>query len=96
MIGCLLFLLSFLTPRVVLFLLWAFSNYLSVAYQTVIWPLLGFIFFPFTTLAYAFAWHQSGGSINGIWLIFVVVAVLLDLGTYGGGGSKYRTRKDLG
>ncbi len=95
MIGCLLFLLSFLTPRIVLVILWL-SGYLGRAYDTFIWPLLGFIFFPFTTLAYAFAYNQTAGAINGLWIALIVLAVLFDLGTYGGGGTKYRTRRDLG
>ena len=57
--GCLLGLLGLITPRVVLVLLWVFTNYLSRAFHTFVWPFLGFIFLPTTTLAYAVA-HELG------------------------------------
>ena len=43
---------------------------------------------PLTTLAYAFAMN-SNGSVDGMYLVLVVVTVLLDLGLVGA-GSKTR------
>jgi hypothetical protein len=40
-----------------------------------LWPLLGFLFMPLTTLSYAFAINSSG-SIDGLYLVLVVVTVL--------------------
>lgn len=88
---CLLALLALLTPRLVIVLLVIFSDYIGNAYQTILWPLLGFFFLPMTTLAYAFA-INSNGSVDGIYLVLVVLAVLFDLGSLGGGGSSVRTR----
>ena len=88
---CLVALLAFFFPRVVLVLLWLFNTtYLNNAYQTVIWPVLGFFFLPYTTLAYAWAWHAGGGSISGFPLVVVIVAVLVDLGAVGGGARVRR------
>lgn len=84
---CLLALLSLLAPRLVIILLAIFSSYLSSAYQTILWPVLGFFFMPFTTLAYAWA-INSNGSVAGFYLAVVVVAVLFDLGSMGGGYSQ--------
>lgn len=84
---CLLGLVAFFFPRVVLVLTWLFSGYLGQAYQTVLWPLLGFFFLPYTTLAYAWAWHAGSGNISGFPLVVVVVAVLVDLGVMGGGAA---------
>ena len=81
---CLIALLALLAPRFVIILLLIFSTYMSSAYQTILWPVLGFIFMPFTTLAYAFA-INSNGSVSGLYLVVVVIAVLLDLGALGGG-----------
>src|SRR5262245_53654177 len=90
---CLLLLLAAFAPRLVLVLLWLFGgNYLSAPFTTWILPVLGFIFMPFTTLAYAFAWNQSGGSVGGVWIVLIVVAVLLDLGHMGGGARSMRKR----
>ncbi|TVQ50820.1 MAG: hypothetical protein EA377_13845 [Phycisphaerales bacterium] len=89
--GCILALLALITPRVVIVLIFLFSGYLGSAYDTVLWPVLGFIFLPLTTLAYAFA-INSNGSVDGIYLVLVVVAVLIDLGSFGGSGAATQTR----
>jgi hypothetical protein len=87
LIGC----LALCMPRLVLFLVWLFSNYLNEAYQTILWPVLGFLFMPLTTLAYAWARHQGDGSVSGIGLVVVVIAVLIDLGLLGTGESSRRS-----
>ena len=43
---CVLALLAFVGPRVVLFLLWLFTDYLSRAFDSLLIPLLGFLFLP--------------------------------------------------
>jgi len=88
---CLVALLALLAPRVTIILLVLLSDYIGSAYQTILWPVLGFIFAPFTTLAYAFA-INANGSVTGLYLVLVIVAVLLDLGALGGGESARRTR----
>jgi hypothetical protein len=88
--GCLLVILGLLTPRVVMVLLWLFTNYLSRAFHTFIWPLLGFVFLPTTTLAYAVAKNSLGG-IKGWGLALLILGVLIDFGMLGG-GSRARRR----
>lgn len=83
---CLLALLAFFAPRVVIVLLVLFGDYIGRAYQTTLWPLLGFIFMPYTTLAYAWA-INSAGSVSGVYLFVVILAVLVDLGVIGGSGK---------
>jgi hypothetical protein len=85
LIGCLA--LSF--PRLAIFLVWIFSDYLQRAYDTVLWPVLGFFFMPLTTLAYAWAMNTKG-SVSGFSLAVVVVAVLVDLGLLGSGAASGR------
>ena len=85
-VGC----LALFMPRLALFLVWLFSNYLGEAYGTFLWPLLGFFFLPLTTLAYAWAWHDGNGSVNGLGLVVVVLGVLIDLGLLGTGESSRR------
>jgi hypothetical protein len=70
-----------------------FSDYIGEAYKTVLWPFLGFLFMPLTTLAYAFAWHLGGGSVSGFGLVVVVIAVLMDLGIIGGNASHRQVRE---
>jgi hypothetical protein len=83
-------LLSLISPRLLIAVLFFFSDYLSRAYHSFVWPLLGFFFLPWTTLAYAFA-INAHGSVTGIYLVAVVAAVLVDIGAVGGGG-RYRRR----
>lgn len=87
---CLLAAFALLMPRVVIVLLVIFSDWIGQAYITLLWPLLGFIFFPYTTLAYALAMHNNAGSVGGVYLVIVVIAVLLDLGAMGGGAATRR------
>jgi hypothetical protein len=71
-------------PRTIMVLLWIFSDYLSTAFGSWVWPLLGFLFLPTTTLAYAVAENRYGG-VTGWGLLLVIVGVLLDLGALGSG-----------
>jgi hypothetical protein len=84
LIGC----FALAMPRVALVLVWLFSSLLQTSYSTILWPILGLIFAPLTTLAYAFAVQQSGGNVSGIWLVLVIVAVLVDLGLLRTGSAK--------
>jgi len=92
---CILGCLALLTPRLVLFLVWLFDpRYFRNAYNTIAWPLLGFFFLPLTTLAYAFAMNTNNGSVSGVYLVIVVIAVLIDLGLIGSGeASRRRSRR---
>ena len=86
---CLLGCLALGFPRIIILLIAVFSDYFSRAYQTALWPVLGFFFMPLTTLAYAWAMN-SHGSVSGGYVVVVVLAALLDLGFLGGGGWKGR------
>jgi hypothetical protein len=88
---CVLTIIALAFPRIVLFLVFLLSNYLGRAYQTVLWPFLGFFLMPLTTLAYAWA-INSAGSVQGIYLVAVVIAVLIDLGLIGSGEHSRRRR----
>jgi hypothetical protein len=89
LIGC----LALSAPRFAILLVVFFSNYIGRAYQTTLWPFVGFLLMPLTTLAYAWA-INSHGSVEGLYLVVVVIAVLIDLGLVGGSASRrYRREK---
>ena len=88
---CRIALFALFFPRIAIVLVVIFSDYIGAAYQTVLWPLLGFIFMPVTTLAYAWA-ITSNGSVSGGFLFVVILAALLDLGIIGGGASNRHVR----
>jgi hypothetical protein len=81
---CVLALLALVGPRIVLALLWIFTNYLNRAFDTFLWPLLGFLFLPWTTIAYAIAQNELGGMTT-LGLLTLAVGFLLDIGVLGGG-----------
>jgi hypothetical protein len=87
---CLLFLVVLLFPRVVLILMYLFSHYLQRAYHEMLVPLLGFLFLPLTTITYAWL-VNSHLPLNGIYVIVLIVAVIIDVGGWGGG--EYHRRR---
>jgi hypothetical protein len=86
----LLVLLAFFTPRIVLVLLFLFSSYLSSAFDTWLWPTLGFFFLPATTIGYAIAQNEFGG-LNGLGIVALVIGVAVDIGLLGGGARQRRS-----
>jgi len=87
---CVLILLAFFTPRIVLFVLWLFTNYLSRAYDGFLLPFLGFVFLPATTLAYAIAQNEFNG-LNGMGLVVVLIGLAVDIGLLGRGARRRRS-----
>ena len=82
---CLAVLLALISPRLALFAVWIFSNILSRAYDSWIVPLIGFFVLPWTTLAYAGMWSAGSNHVYGFEWFIVVLAFVLDLGSYVGG-----------
>ena len=90
--SCLLALCALAVPRIVIVGLVIFSDYIGEAYETTVWPLLGFFVMPTTTLAWAWATHSGGADKSGFEVAVIVVAVLIDLGIIGGGAKSRRDR----
>ena len=88
---CLLLIIVLAFPRVVLVLMYFTSSYLERAYHDLLMPLLGFVFLPLTTLVYAWL-TNSHRPMEGMNLIYLVVAVIVDVGGLGGGESHRRRR----
>ena len=88
---CILLLVVLAFPRVVLLLMFLLSDYLTRAYHGLLIPLLEFIFLPLTTLVYA--WEvNSHMALQGINLLFLIIAVVIDLGGLSGGEWHRRSR----
>ena len=84
--GCLFALLALLSPRLALVFIWIFSSLRSQAFDSWIIPLLGFFLLPWTTLGYVAFWDWgSGRHVTGFEWFFVILAFLVDLGSYGQG-----------
>jgi hypothetical protein len=84
--ACLLALLALVSARLVLVLLWLFDDVIGRAIDSTIVALLGFLFLPWTTLAYVAFWDWGAGrEVTGFEWFFVILAFLVDLGSYAQG-----------
>jgi hypothetical protein len=59
----------------------------NAAFNNILWPCLGVIFVPWTTMAYVL---MSPGGVQGLQWLVVALGVLIDFGAFGGG---YRNRE---
>lgn len=86
---CLVASIAFFFPRLAMILLVIFSDYIGRAYDTLLWPILGFIFAPYTALAYAFTINQHG-AVEGWYIGLIVLGAFMDLSATGGGSAAKR------
>jgi len=71
--------------------MWIYSTYLQTAFHGgLVLPVLGFIFLPLTTIVYA--WKLTATCHGGINLLWLLVAVVIDLGGIGGGAHRQSRR----
>jgi len=80
--SCFFALLVLTVPRATLLVLWAIDYFEGRIFETFIWPFLGFLFMPITTCVYAFAIFWNGG-VEGIWIAFLILGVVLDMSSDG-------------
>jgi len=90
---CLFVISAAFFPRLALIVIWLMTNWFSAAFNTQLWPILGFFLMPYTTLAYMAAMLQNNHAISGWWLAILLVAIFLDLGTHGGSARGRRPRR---
>jgi hypothetical protein len=64
----------------------------EAAFNTWIWPLLGFIFLPWTTLMYVAVAPTGTGSVTGFDWVWLGLAVIVDIASYGGGAYGNREK----
>lgn len=77
-------------PRLAILVWWLLDSLRwQATFQTWIWPLLGFIFVPWTTLMYVLVY--PGGIVGFDW-IWLGLALVIDIGSYAGGGWGNRGR----
>ena len=91
--GCFVALLALISARLALFFIAIFSDLLSDAFDSWVVPLLGFFLLPWTTLAYAVMW-DSAHRVHGFEWFIVVLAFLIDLGSYATGDRVRRGRAE--
>ena len=91
MCGCIVALLAILSPRLAVFALWAFTDRMSIAFNSFWWALIGFVFLPWTTLAWAVAYSPREGVTGFGWFV-VGLGVFFDVSTHIGSSQARRDR----
>ena len=87
---CLFATLVMFGPRLGILVWWLFQPWrFNMAFNTFIWPFLGFLFLPWTTLMYLVVFPGGVTMFDWIWL---GLGVLADIASYGSG---YRGRQDI-
>ncbi|MEX2341052.1 MAG: hypothetical protein WD605_01905 [Candidatus Paceibacterota bacterium] len=81
----LLIILGIFLPRLVSVYLYFFTGWFMGVFETQMWPILGFIFMPYTMLWYSAVVNWYGGEWD-LWQIVVLgVAIISDLSSNKGG-----------
>ena len=89
---CFITSLFLLGPRFAAVIWWLINPVrFSAAFSSFIWPILGIIFLPWTTLMYLIIWSPVTGIYGLDWL-WLGLAVVTDIGMYAGGGYGNRER----
>jgi hypothetical protein len=87
---CLVATLFALGPRAAILVWWLIEPVrMSAAFDTAIWPLVGFLFLPWTTLMWLVVFP---GGINGLDIVWLGLAVAMDAFAWFGGGYTNRSR----
>jgi hypothetical protein len=80
-------------PRAAILIWWLFDmSFFDRVFATIFWPIIGVLFAPWTTLFYLFSWVGSPG-VSGWDYLLIVIGILLDVATYGGGA--WRNRRSM-
>lgn len=87
---CFAVVIALLFPRVLIAVLWFFTHWFNGVFDSLLWLVLGFIFMPFTTLWYSVVINHYGGQWSNTNIALMVLAVVIDLGSNGGG---YKNRR---
>lgn len=87
---CLLIALILLFPRIAIVLLYLFTDFFNGVYHGILLPLIGFVLMPFTLLAYTYL-LKTHPTVDATFLVVMFIAVIIDLGSWGGG--EYRRRR---
>lgn len=81
-IGCLVVLFALISPRLALFAIWIFSDWLGRAFDGWFVPVLGFFLLPWTTLSYTVMWVAGSNGVTGFEWFIVVLGFFFDLASH--------------
>ncbi|HTU14527.1 MAG TPA: hypothetical protein VMF31_04960 [Solirubrobacterales bacterium] len=79
---CLVALFAIISPRLALFVVLVFSDWVGKAMDGWVVPVLGFFFLPWTTLAYIVMWNVGSRGVDGFEWLIVIFAFFVDIMSY--------------
>ena len=91
--GCLAVLFAWLSPRFALTFMWIFTDKLTVAFDSFLIGLAGFVLLPYTAVFYALTYSVTRGGPSGFGWLLVAFGALLDLGSWLGAGRQAQNRQ---
>ncbi|HJR41911.1 MAG TPA: hypothetical protein VJ812_07435 [Gemmatimonadaceae bacterium] len=81
---CFLVVLALIAPRIVIAVLWFFTHWFRGMFDSILWPIVGFIFLPTTLLWYSAVQRWFGGEWT-LWpIVGLVIALMIDVSPAGG------------
>jgi len=92
---CLGILLLVISPRLLLFVAWLVTHWYD-AFDSRLVALLGWLFLPYTSLAWMYAFFHNGGRLEGGYLILFILAILFDLGVFSGSHRSIKSSSETG
>lgn len=76
---CLLALFALFVPRLVILGLWFFTAWFDGLFNSILFPLLGFLFLPTSLLWYTVVLNVYAGEWGILQIVVAVIALLIDL-----------------
>jgi hypothetical protein len=92
MCGCLVALVALFSPRLAIFLIWLFGDRMSYAFDSFWIGFIGFLFLPWTTLAWTVAYAPIQGVTGFGWFV-VALGVIFDISSYASASQARRARR---
>lgn len=83
---------AILLPRGVIVFAWITSGWFDGIFETLLWPILGFLFAPLTMLWYSVVVRVYGGNWDTLQIVILVIAVLIDMSP--SARKRKKSRKD--
>ena len=92
---CLAITAGLIGPCLAVVVWWIFGDRVELAFDSWVWPLLGLLFLPWTTLAYLLVWSPVVGVDGGEWIV-VALGFLADVLTYSSRAATSRYQASRG
>ena len=74
--------IALIFPRLLIIVLWLFTEWFEPVFSNILYLLLGLLFVPFATLWYGIIINYRGGVWDAISVVGMVIALAVDFGAF--------------